>query len=36
MRATNTVGDSGWSASGSGTTNDPDTTPPTLLDTLLC
>ena len=34
VRATNTVGDSGWSASGSGTTNDPDTTPPTLLDTL--
>ena len=32
MRATNTVGDSGWSASGSGTTNDPDTTPPTPVE----
>ena len=32
VRATNTVGDSGWSASGSGTTNDPDTTPPTPVE----
>ena len=34
VRATNTVGDSGWSASGSGTTNDPDTTPPAPVERL--